>query len=96
MLLLGGRLIRDGVLTQSALSENDAFCSAEKGGALLDLVLAVVDTGQALVERGTPATTIEQADFGMVLRAKDETGPTDASGVRERIPLVVAQLGALA
>ncbi len=81
---------------QSALSENDASCSAAKGGALLDLVLAVVDTCQALIERGVAATTVEQADFGIVLRAKDETGPADAAGVRKRQAEAVAQLEALA
>jgi V/A-type H+-transporting ATPase subunit A len=95
MLLLGGRLIRDGVLMQNALSENDASCSAAKGGALLDLILAVVDACQALIERGVAATTIEQADFGIVLRAKDEIGPADAAGVRERTAKAIAQLETL-
>jgi V/A-type H+-transporting ATPase subunit A len=81
MVLLGGRLLRDGVLLQNALSANDGFCSAEKGAALLDLVLDVVDTCQRLVERGVTAATIEQADLGPVLRAREETGPADAAGV---------------
>jgi V/A-type H+-transporting ATPase subunit A len=81
MVLLGGRLLRDGVLLQNALSANDGFCSAEKGAALLDLVLDVVDSCQRLVERGVAATTIEQADLGPVLRAREETGPADAAGV---------------
>lgn len=84
MVLLGGRLLREGVLMQNALSPNDGFCSAAKGAALLDLVLAVVDTCQALVERGVPATTIEQSDLGPILRAREETGPTDAEGVAAR------------
>lgn len=84
MVLLGGRLLREGVLMQNALSPNDGFCSAAKGAALLDLVLAVVDTCQALVERGVPATTIEQSDLGPILRAREETGPTDADGVAAR------------
>jgi V/A-type H+-transporting ATPase subunit A len=95
MLLLGGRLIRDGVLMQSALSRNDASCSAAKGGALVDLVLKVLDMCQALIRRGVPAEAIEQADFGAVLRAKDEVGSADAEGVRERVAGVLAQLEAL-
>ncbi|MDD0857672.1 hypothetical protein NHF46_07825 [Arthrobacter alpinus] len=31
VLLLGGRLLRDGVLMQNALNPNDGFCSADKG-----------------------------------------------------------------
>lgn len=84
MVLLGGRLLRDGVLMQNALSQNDAFCSAAKGAALLDLVLAVTDTCRSLVDRGVPATAIEQADLGPVVRAREETGPTDEAGVHKR------------
>jgi V/A-type H+-transporting ATPase subunit A len=84
MFLLGGRLLRDGVLLQNALSANDGFCSAEKGAALLDLVLDVVEACQELVDRGVAATSIEQADHGPVLRAREETGPADAAGVAAR------------
>jgi V/A-type H+/Na+-transporting ATPase subunit A len=84
MVLLGGRLLRDGVLMQNALSVNDGFCSAAKGAALLDLVLDVVDACQRLVERGVAATTIEQSDFGPVLRAREETGPSNAAAVAAR------------
>jgi len=85
MILLGGRLLRDGVLMQNALSDNDGFCSAAKGAALLDMVLAVVDACERLVESGVAATMIEQADHGLVLRAREETGPpSDVDGVRAR------------
>lgn len=92
VVLLGGRLLRDGVLMQNALSANDAFCSAAKGAALLDLVLDVVDACQHLIERGVPATLVERADFGPVLRAREETGPDDAGAVASRRD---AALGAL-
>jgi V/A-type H+-transporting ATPase subunit A len=92
MVLLGGRLLREGVLMQSALSPNDGFCSAEKGAALLDLVLDVVETCQELVTRGVTATTIEQADFGPVLRAREEAGPADAAAVTSRRADVVRRL----
>ncbi|MDJ0322696.1 V-type ATP synthase subunit A [Cryobacterium sp. PH31-AA6] len=95
MVLLGGRLLRDGVLMQNALSANDGFCSAEKGAALLDLVLDVVDTCQKLVEDGVPATSIEQADHGPVLRAREETGPRDAAAVSSRRAEIVRGLEAL-
>ncbi|NYI42005.1 V-type ATP synthase subunit A [Demequina lutea] len=95
VVLLGGRLLRDGVLMQNALSENDAFCSAEKGAALLGLVLDVVDTCQRRVEAGVAATTLEEADLGAVLRAREEVGPSDAEGVRSRRAGVIAMLEAL-
>ncbi|MCB5293938.1 V-type ATP synthase alpha chain [Arthrobacter sp. SO3] len=95
MVLLGGRLLRDGVLMQNALSANDAFCSPGKGAALLDLVLDVVDACQKLVERGVAATTVEQADLSPVLRAREETGPSDAAAVKARSGEVLKVLEAL-
>ncbi|MDH6235354.1 V-type ATP synthase subunit A [Cryobacterium sp. CG_9.6] len=83
MVLLGGRLLRDGVLMQNALSGNDGFCSAEKGAALLDLVLQVVDACQQRIESGVPATVIEQMDLRPVLRAREDVGPADAAGVAD-------------
>ena len=64
IVMLAGRLIREAVLMQNALSGNDAFSSADKGAALLHMVLEVADICQRLVERGVPATTIEEFDFG--------------------------------
>jgi V/A-type H+-transporting ATPase subunit A len=95
MVLLGGRLLRDGVLMQNALSVNDGFCSADKGAALLDLVFDVVDSCQRLVEGGVAATTIEQADLGPVLRAREETGPSDAAAVKARAGEVLKALAGL-
>jgi V/A-type H+-transporting ATPase subunit A len=95
MVLLGGRLLRDSVLMQNALSDNDGFCSATKGAALLDMVLDVVDACQRLVGRGVAATTIEQTDLGLVVRAREETGPTDADGVRSRAAEALRRLEAL-
>jgi V/A-type H+-transporting ATPase subunit A len=80
--LLAGRLIREGVLQQSAVSTNDAFCGLEKQAALADAVLAVVDTCQSMVAAGVPAAAIRDHDFSPLLRAAAETGPDDADGVR--------------
>jgi len=84
MVLLGGRLLRDGVLLQNALSTNDSFCTEDKACALLDMALDVVDACQRLVAGGVAATTIEDLDFGLVLRAREELGPSDADGVESR------------
>jgi V/A-type H+-transporting ATPase subunit A len=92
MVLLGGRLLRDGVLLQSDQSPNDAFCIAEKGAALLKLVLDVVDTCQRLVERGVAAATIEQTNLVAVARAREETGPEDAAGVASRGREIIQRL----
>ncbi len=81
IVLLSGRLLREGVLQQSALSENDAFCSPAKQTALLEMVLAVHDRCLALVDGGLPASVVEEFDLTSVTRARDETGPEDADGV---------------
>lgn len=95
MILLGGRLVRDGVLMQSALSPNDVFCSAAKAAAILDLVLDVADRCALLASEGVPAAAIERIDFGDVLRARDETGPDDAAGVEARREPMLRRLEAL-
>jgi V/A-type H+/Na+-transporting ATPase subunit A len=88
IILLSARLIREAVLQQSALSPNDAYCGAAKQAALLDLVLAIHDRCLSLVERGVPASVIEEVDLSDVARARDELAPDDAAGaatLRDRI-----------
>ena len=84
MALLAARLVREGVLQQSALSANDASCAAEKQSALLDLVLSVYDRCLSLVDAGVPASAIEECDLTAVTRARDEFPPDDAAGVAQR------------
>jgi V/A-type H+-transporting ATPase subunit A len=81
VVLLAGRLLREGVLQQSALSATDAFCPAGKAAALVDLVLAVVAACDDLVAGGVPPGTVEQFDFTAVLRAREETRPDDVVAV---------------
>lgn len=93
MVLLGARLLRDGVLQQSALSPEDASCSPEKGAALAELVLDVVDRCQALVDDHVAASTVEDLDLTAVVRAREEVGPADAEGVAVRRREVLEALG---
>ena len=94
--LLGGRLLREGVLQQSALSANDAHCDADKTAALVDAVLAVVDACERLVDDGAVAASeIEELDFSPLLRAAAETPPDatdDVMGRRERMLAVLEGL----
>ncbi|MFC4463627.1 V-type ATP synthase subunit A [Streptomyces xiangluensis] len=93
--VLAGRLIREGVLQQSALSERDAYCGAAKTAALADAVLAVADRCRELVDSGVPAASVEEVDFGPLLRAREDTGPHDAAGVAARRDTMLARLGAV-
>jgi V/A-type H+-transporting ATPase subunit A len=93
IVLLTGRLLREGVLQQSAMSENDAYCSSAKQSALLEMVLAVHDRCLSLVEGGLPASAVEEFDLTVVTRARDETGPDDAEGVHRLRDELLARIG---
>ncbi|MFC4783829.1 V-type ATP synthase subunit A [Nocardioides sp. MAHUQ-72] len=95
VVLLGGRLLREAVLQQSAVDPNDAHCTAGKTTALVDAVLAVVDACTALVERGVIATEIEEVDFSPLLRAARESPPDAVDEVDARRDVVLRTLGAL-
>jgi V/A-type H+-transporting ATPase subunit A len=95
MVLLTGRLVREAVLQQSALSANDAACAPEKAAALVDAVLTLHDRCLALLDRGVLASLIEEVDWGPLVRARDETRSDDVAGVRERLDRVLAELDAL-
>ena len=86
MAILAGRLAREGVLQQSAVSATDAYCDAARAGALVDLVLAVGDRCQELAQRGVSAGLIEEQDFSPVLRAKE-----DAS-IPEQVQALAAEM----
>ena len=91
--VLTGRLLREGVLQQSALSRTDAYCPPGKTAALADAVLAVAGRCRELAAAGVPAATLEDADFTPVLRAREETGPDDVAAVTARRDAVLAALG---
>jgi V/A-type H+-transporting ATPase subunit A len=95
VVLLAGRLLREAVLQQNALSPNDAHCSPEKTAALADAVLDVVDRCDALIEAGSTASEIEELDFSALLRAAQDTPPDDSAGIADRRQLVLDELGAL-
>ncbi|MFE3650657.1 V-type ATP synthase subunit A [Streptomyces sp. NPDC059152] len=93
--VLAGRLVREGLLQQSALSPNDAHCTPAKTAALADAVLAVIDRCRSLVASGTPPDIVEQADFTALLRAREEAAPDDTATVRAAHDAVLAVLGEL-
>ena len=81
VVLLTGRLLREAVLQQNALSDNDAWAGAAKQAALLAMVLAIHDRAIDLTHRGVPGARIEELDFSDAARARDRVGPEDAHGV---------------
>ena len=96
LILLTGRHIREALLQQSALSENDAFCSPAKQAALADAVLRVHDAATTVAAAGVPASLVEELDYGPLIRAKDTTAPDDATQVTAIAKQVLADLAGLA
>ena len=92
--LLAGRLIREGVLQQSSLSDVDGYCGAARGAALADAVLAAADACQKLAAAGVPPAAIEEEDFTPLLRAREEA-PAPAE-VGQHRDAMLARLDALA
>jgi len=85
--ILAGRLIREGLLQQNALSSLDASCDSARAAALAHAILAVADRCVELARAGVPAAQIEEADYSPVLRAREDAdGPADVAG-RERAML---------
>ena len=95
IVLLGGRLLREAVLQQSSLSENDAHCEPAKQAALLALVLHVIDRCRELVEHGVRASAIEEVDFSAVTRARDATAPGAVAEVESVLDRIGPRLRAL-
>ena len=95
VILLSGRLLREAVLQQSALSPNDASCSPAKQAALVDLVLALHDRCLDLLDRDVEASALEQADLSGAIRVRDEVEADDAAGVESRRDELLGALEAL-
>jgi V/A-type H+/Na+-transporting ATPase subunit A len=95
VVLLIGRLLREAVLQQNALSANDAWAGAAKQAALLAMVLAIHDRAVDLTHRGVPGARIEELDFSDAARARDRVGPEDADGVDAIREALLARMEAL-
>jgi V/A-type H+/Na+-transporting ATPase subunit A len=92
MTVLAGRLLREAVLQQSALSANDATCSQEKQAALLEMVLTIYDRCLALVESGVSPAALEETDFSTVTRLRDEVPPEASADIGLRRDELLAAL----
>lgn len=96
VVLRTGRLLREAVLQQSALSDNDAWSAPTKQAALLAMVLDLHDRAIDLVRRGVGAAALEEVDLAAAARARDQLGPDDADGVRALRDELLDALEALA
>ncbi|QIY68684.1 V-type ATP synthase subunit A [Streptomyces sp. RLB1-33] len=90
--VLAGRLLREAVIQQSALSPADAYSAPEKTAALVDAVLAAIDCCLELVDSGAPADAVEAVDFTPLLRARETAGPAETAPVAAARDTVLARL----
>ncbi|MGZ4173519.1 MAG: V-type ATP synthase subunit A [Solirubrobacteraceae bacterium] len=95
IVLLTGRLLREGVLQQSALSANDAWSAPAKQAALLAMVLDLHERALELVGHGVPAARIEELDLSDAVRARDRVRPEDVTGVVRIRDALLARLDGL-
>lgn len=93
VMLLAGRLLREGVLQQSALSPHDASCSPERTAALADAVIAVVDRCRDLVSAGGDVAAVEDLDYSPLVRAREEA--RTVTDVQARRDAILSRLGSL-
>jgi V/A-type H+-transporting ATPase subunit A len=79
--VLAGRLLREAVIQQNALSPADAYSAPEKTAALVEAVLTVIDRCLEVVDCGAPADAVEAVDFTPLLRARETAGPAETAPV---------------
>ena len=92
--MLAGRLLRDGVLRQSATSSNDGPAPPPRAPPW-SRRCSPSWTGARAGGRGVPASAPEEVDYGPLLRAPEETGPADADAVRRHGRAMLAVLEGL-
>ncbi|MEU8691428.1 V-type ATP synthase subunit A [Streptomyces sp. NPDC048665] len=79
--VLAGRLLREAVIQQNALSPADAYSTPEKTAALVEAALTVIDRCVELVGSGVPADAVEAVDFTPLQRAREVAGPAETAPV---------------
>ncbi|MDZ7804272.1 V-type ATP synthase subunit A [Thiohalophilus sp.] len=90
-------LLKEAVLQQSALEDNDSYASPEKQFALLHLVIDIKRQGEKLLKRGVPVQQLlELAVLTQVKRLKSRYSSeqvADLQGYHETIDAAFAELG---
>ncbi|MFB7507339.1 V-type ATP synthase subunit A [Streptomyces broussonetiae] len=90
--VLAGRLLREAVIQQNALSPADAYSTPEKTTALVEAALTVIDRCLELVDSGSPADVVEAVDFSPLLRARETAGPAETDPVEAARDTVLDRL----
>ncbi len=77
------RLVREVVVQQSAILDNDQYSSPDKQTALMTLVLELGDRLIAALGRGVTVAALEALDLSAALRARYDTPPDGADEVQQ-------------
>lgn len=62
LILETARIIKEAFLQQSALSEEDSYCAAEKQLRMAQVIMHFYDRARAIIEKGAPIFTITDLD----------------------------------
>ena len=77
------RLIREGLLQQSAIDEIDSYASVEKQFELLKLMHDTYKLGRFLLDEGVPVQVLlEVPQLPRIIRAKSLFGNDELEGIR--------------
>ncbi|WP_240509657.1 V-type ATP synthase subunit A [Streptomyces malaysiense] len=90
--VLAGRLLREAVIQQNALSPADAYSTPGKTTALVEAALTVIDRCLELVDAGTAVDAVEAVDFTPLLRARETAAPAETAPVTAARDTVLARL----
>ncbi len=95
VIMISARLLREGVLQQSALSVNDRYCAPAKQAALLALVLDVHAALLGAIERGAPIERVQELDLSDVARVRDECPPEEVDPIQRLGAELQSRIGQL-
>jgi len=95
VILISARLLREGVLQQSALSINDRYCAPAKQAALLALVLDVHRTLLASAAEGTPIARVQELDLSDVARVREEYPADEVEAIQRLGSEIERRIGQL-
>ncbi|MFI4985783.1 MAG: V-type ATP synthase subunit A, partial [Solirubrobacterales bacterium] len=95
VILISARLLREGVLQQSALSLNDRYCAPSKQAALLALVLDIHRALLASVARGTAIERVQELDLSDVARVREECPADEVDAIQRLGAEIQSRIGQL-
>ena len=93
IVMLTGRLLREGALEQSARARMTRTAAPPSSPRCSKWCSPCTTAASPWLEGGLPASAVEEFDLASVTRARDETGPDDAEGVNRLRDEVLERIG---